>query len=745
MKKIILFTAALFIGCGGGGGSYQTEVLGGAADDYLINADVEIYDLSGKRVDKGCKTSEYGMFDCNVSLRDEKLIYVVRGGVLDKDGNLSTTDDETPFEGAFVSLAKSSDTVIISPFSSKLLADKLGVSLNSSEGVYSFDKNFDVLNYISLIDSNFDSIYRDENNAFASHILSTKDKELLKYSIKHVSDILDTNASLASESSSGDFRLRIVHINDTHSNLEPVNMTFYINSLKTSVNTGGYGAIASYIKFAKADSHILALHAGDAIQGTLYYNVSGGAASAEAFDLMGLDAMSVGNHEFDEGADAFAKNFALKANFPILACDINTTNEYLKDIIKPYVIKEIGSEKVAVVGDTINSSLVSNPGPTIVFSNYLDAAEKYIQILKNEGINKIIFLTHLGYDKDKTLAQEVPDIDIIVGGHSHTLLGDFSDFDLRSYGEYPSVVEHNDSKTLIVTAWKWGLVIGDLEVVFDKEGKIKNYVGIPKMLFEKKEIDALPEENRENFYSFAREHTNVAVVPDDEGVDEVIAKYKPQVDKLLNTNIAYASQDLIHVRLPGDKDYTTGEVLQNGSLLAPVVAEAMYEKANEVEECDFAFENAGGVRASLYKGDVSVGEIYTMLPYSNTLVIAKLDGKTIKEMLENEIDRALIKKWDTGAFAYFANAKITIDTNASLGERVVRFQIKKGDSWVDLDENATYTFVTNSYVANGGDYYKEMWSADKYDTGFVDAEVFLDYAKEKEELAPLSYDVINTY
>ncbi len=765
LKKYILsivFIAFIvgFSGCGGGSTAPTlTDIVGAATDDYIIDADVDIYNSKGDKISSNCKTEDFGYFSCEVSdiNSDEQVIIVVKNGKVDSDGNASTKSDQSDFTGSLMAVTQNDKAIIVSPMTSKVVVNAIG---KDDSLVVDTDKNLSYIKGdidIENIVKKSKEIFNIQKNLPQTHILKTKKRIFIQNQAKSITQTLDNNITIIKDTNmtSKDFKIEILHINDTHSHLEPIMTSIKIGGKRTYVDIGGYARIAKYIKDKKSfNPHTIALHAGDAVQGTLYYTLFDGKADIEALNLMDLDAMTIGNHEFDKGADNFGENFADSANFAIVSCDINASkNKILKNIIKPYIIKEIDGKKVAIVGDSINSSIVSDPGPTIAFSNYIKSANRYIDILKKEGIDKIIFLTHIGYNKDMILAQQAPEIDVIVGGHSHTLLGDFSDLGITSYGDYPTIEEHNNSKTLIVSAWKWGEIVGDISVVFDDKGVVKYYNANPVMLVDDKflrknsdgkkiEVDGEIKKQIENQISLL---PNITIESEEDAVKNVINKYKPKVDALMSEAVATANSDLINVRLPGGFDYESGKTLPNGSMIAPHVALAMYDKAKDIGECDFALQNAGGVRITVPKGDITIGEVYTLLPFANTLVTLKMEGKYIKSMLENAIDRSLIKRADTGAFPYLANAKITIDKDRDTGERIVKFQIKnKEGKWIDFDENKTYTIATNSYVAGGGDYYKEMnsYAIQKIDTGYIDAEIFLEYIKKKKILSPLEADEV---
>ncbi len=551
--------------------------------------------------------------------------------------------------------------------------------------------------------------------------------------------------------------IKILHVNDTQSHLVPMTMKVKIDKDNyTYVYAGGYSRIANYVKEVKESfKNTLFLHAGDAVQGTLYYTEFKGEADVKAMNLMNIDAFVPGNHEFDNGADIFASKFVYYATFPIICADINFSKiPTLSDKIRPYIIKDFSGEKIAIVGiDTDATENISNPGPDVDFYNYVQIAKNSVNLLKSHGINKIIFLTHLGYNVDKELAKQVEDIDIIVGGHSHTPLGNLEKIGLTSDGPYPTVVENNNKPVLIVTAWKWGLLVGNLNVSFDSKGVIikdswKN--SFPVMLIGDKFIEKnadgekveVSNERKEQLLNLISSNNLIKVENEDINIKNEISKFTPEIENLKNQVIGSVSENLIHVRLPGDKDVDSGEVLKYGSMVAPLVAESMLEKAQKNGGAEIAIQNAGGVRKSLKKGNLTVGDVYELLPFGNTIVVMDITGAELKNTLENAIDRSYITHESTGSFPYLAGARMFLDFSKPKGERIVKFQIKQGDSWQDILPDKTYRLVTHSYLANGGDYYKEFKELKgvKEDLGFIDADVFMEFVKKRGTLTPESVD-----
>ncbi len=748
-KKIYLLLPILFLGCGSSN-NFSSNIKGAGVDDYLIGSTVEIYNKNGDKISE-CKTKNYGIFNCKISTPDS-VIVIIKNGKLDKDGNSSTTNDQINFPGCLVGITSSSNNSIISPLSTKLIAQYLNIPLHiKTEGNDTIAYlNENEINLKQII-KNKKEIFNQESNLPVFNLISNniqneviKKSKIIKKFVKNINNLDLKNI----------YRLRILHVNDTHSHLEPTRIKIKINGKKTYVFTGGYAKIAKFVKdIKKRDNHTLFLHAGDAVQGTLYFTEFNGTADVETLNKMSIDAMALGNHEFDKGKEFLVKNLLDKFNFPIIDANVIMDNsdpdkkEFDKKV-SPYKIFNINGQKIAIVGETVDSSTISQPGPTIKFLDYVTTAQNTINKLENKNINKIIFLTHIGYNMDQFLANEVNGIDLIVGGHSHTLLGDLSNLGLTSKGDYPTVIDNGNNKTLIISAWKWGEVIGNINVFFNKNGDIINYIGNPVMLvddkFLRKNSDGkkveVNETIKKKIENFIAAQNNIQIQTKDNQVEQIINKYKPLVEKLMNKVIGKATANLEHVRLPGETD-ENGNVLPHGSMIAPHVALSLYEKANENGGADFSLQNAGGVRISIPEGNITIGEVKTLLPFGNSLVLVKLDGKTIKDMIENAIERAYIQKTNTGAFPYLGNAKFTFDASKPLGERIIEFKIKQNGNWADLDLNKTYTIATNNYVANGGDNYIELKNAkDKYDTGFIDSDTFIEYVKKHKTLSPLPED-----
>ena len=260
-------------------------------------------------------------------------------------------------------------------------------------------------------------------------------------------------AALLAVSFAGAQDLTILHMNDTHSHIDPQRSGDYIGR-------GGVIEQAAFIdsvRIADGKRNVLLMHAGDFGQGTSYFTELGGNIEIEVLNSLGFDVVCLGNHEFDNGIEELARRLNnLKAEVVCASYDFSSSP--LGGIVKPFTILKKAGKKIGVIGLLTDIRSVVDKGIADDFK-YIEPASvvnEYADLLKNEKkCDLVICLSHLGYVEDKELAASVRNVDIIVGGHSHTLL------------EKPQYVKDLDSKdVVIVQNWKWGLNVGILSVKF---------------------------------------------------------------------------------------------------------------------------------------------------------------------------------------------------------------------------------------------------------------------------------------
>jgi 5'-nucleotidase/UDP-sugar diphosphatase len=491
----------------------------------------------------------------------------------------------------------------------------------------------------------------------------------------------------------GGFTLTLAHTNDTHAHLEPMELT--LSGKK--VRVGGVAQrVAFFDRLRAGRRNLLILDAGDVFQGTLYFNQYRGLADRYFMHRMLYRVMTLGNHEFNLGPGHLAE-FLKGAKFKVVSANVDISREpRLQGLLAPYAVLQVGGEKVGLVGlTTPDTREISNPGPTVAFLDPYESAQKAVYELLARGVNKIVVLSHLGYGEDLKLARRLVGAQVIVGGHSHTLLGSFPHPELRPAGPYPTVVKNPEGKdVLVVQAWEWGKVVGLLEVTFAPTGELLAYKGEALLM--------TPEVSPEDFFA-----------------KEALLAYAQPVMALMGQVIAEAKVDLVGER---------AIVRKRESNLGNLIADGMVWKTKGAG-VQIALQNGGGIRASIPKGPITVGKVYEVLPFGNTLVVMDLKGKEILAALENGVSQ-----WEqtAGRFLQVAGLRYAFDLARPAGSRVVRVEVKTEKGFAPLDLEATYRVVVNSFIANGGDGFTVLKEAQGYrvDTGFSDAESFMDYLKE---------------
>jgi len=274
----------------------------------------------------------------------------------------------------------------------------------------------------------------------------------------------------------GHFNISFYHINDVHAHLDEFSSSGADCPQKEAGCRGGYARVRAAVQESRP-SHpdSLFLNAGDEFQGTMFFTHYGGEKIAATLNQMGIDGMTLGNHEWDRGDD-YLGEFLDNLTFPILSANVASSNEKLNRTIKPFHIYE--QFQLAVIGVTTETTpSTSKPGNGTTFADPIKSVQATIDLIRSTtNITRIAALTHIGYDEDQRLARETTGLYLIMGGHSHTKLGT----DQGSAGPYPTIVENKDGhEVFVVTAWRWGEQLGYIDVVYDDDGKILAYHGAP--------------------------------------------------------------------------------------------------------------------------------------------------------------------------------------------------------------------------------------------------------------------------
>ncbi|WP_075188388.1 NAD nucleotidase [Teredinibacter haidensis] len=583
--------------------------------------------------------------------------------------------------------------------------------------------------------------------------------------------------------------LTLLHMNDHHSHLEAETFDFAVDTIaletrtaagedvaEVEVSFGGFPMITTLFKQLEADNdNVIKIHAGDAVTGTLYYTLFEGEADAAMMNEICFDVFALGNHEFDSGDNGLAKFLDhLNDNncgTTTLAANVSpASGSAIADgYIEPYTVIKVDGEKVGLIGIDIagKTKNSSNPDDGTTFADETATSQQFIDELKADGVNKIILVTHYQYSNDLELAANLSGVDVIVGGDSHSLLGDstFSDLGFNPVGEYPTVVTNADGDTVcVVQAWEYSHLMGKLDVSFDKEGKVTHCGGSPLMpiarsfQYEHGENDTRELSSMDTALVEATltAHPELIVVEEDQNTATVLAAYESQTESLKAAVIGTVESDLCLERWPG----------QARSLLCEAANERVYKMGSDISNivakgflmatptADIAIQNGGGVRVDVAAGEYTIADAYTLLPFSNTLVTLEMTGQQIIEVLEDALSNTLDNNGSTGSYPYASGLRYNVDASQDKGERITTVEVNSRvqNSWAPINVSATYTVVTNNFIASGQDGYTTFGTVfdagDYVDTYTEYAQGFIDYVKmlstENETLNLLPSDEYST-
>ncbi len=474
--------------------------------------------------------------------------------------------------------------------------------------------------------------------------------------------------------------ITIIHTNDVHGRAEETAPKADKDG-KVIPGEIGMAKLKTYVDSKGKDT--LLFDMGDMLHGTNFANLAKGESMIELMNILGYDAMTLGNHDFNYGYEQLLK-LKEEADFPILVANIERKDGNDSDFAAHKIFEDVNGVKVGVFAiATPESAYKSNPKNTaeIEFTDYIKAAKKQVAELKEADVDVIIALSHLGLDESSKersdiLAKEVPGIDLILDGHSHTSLLE---------GKYVG-------DTLIAQTGGQLTEVGEVTLTFDSNNKLiyKN----AKTL---------------NYDAFKGYTSDAKIV-------EKIAAFNEANDKVLKKVVGETAVELEGAR----EKVRTGE-----TNLGNLLTDAMLD----VSGADIAITNGGGIRASIDAGEITHEEIITAFPFLNYPVLLEVKGTDVLAALEfgvNEAPEAV------GKFPHVAGITFKYDPEQPAGKRV--FDVKVGDEDLDLEKN--YKVVTNDFMAIGGDGYEMFKDAKELETYGLLSEVLESYIAKKGKVSP---------
>ncbi|KZV91650.1 Metallo-dependent phosphatase [Exidia glandulosa HHB12029] len=493
----------------------------------------------------------------------------------------------------------------------------------------------------------------------------------------------------------GNYNITFIHVNDIHAHLDEF-QPIGIDCDSSHECVGGYARLKTKIDELRSkwpDS--LLLDCGDEFQGTLFFSFyNGGSKIASTLNQIGFDAITLGNHEFDDGDDKLAE-FLQNLTFPVLSANLRTKHVGLGKYVKPYAY--FAKHKLAVVGLTTPETIgVSSPGPGTTFRPPATVLAEQVARVKaaHPDVTRFVALTHLGYDEDIELARGSADVAVFLGGHSHTLVGSMK----GSHGPYPTVVRNRRGEdVLVATAYRYGEYLGFLNVAFGPRGNVVGWQGEPI-------------------------HMTKDVKQDAE-LQTQVKEWRKPFDEYGKTVVGQTTKELSY-----DcqwKECTLGDLITD-------VMVAFRRKAGATVHG--AVFNSGGIRATIPAGEIRRSHVMTALPFENVIVDMHLTGQELWRTFSGMVDHLSIEGHEINSFLQVSSDfEVVYDPDKPVGSRLLSLRLG-GEA---VNPRTKYTIVTNDFIAGGGDFFFPMNGSSKHSTGIAALdETIMKYLKTHNPYTP---------
>lgn len=526
----------------------------------------------------------------------------------------------------------------------------------------------------------------------------------------------------------GSLSFTVAFVGDTHSHLDSVKTLVKAGGKDTLLQAGGLPRLASVINELRSEDEVLLLHTGDALFGTYYFMKYGVASDVDLLNALGFAAMTVGNHDFDKGPEGLVE-FAGLAKFPLISANIEVSGKpELQAALKPYAVLMVKGQKIAVIGLTTTLTPLLDPsGPGVKFLNPAETVQRSVDALSQAGVNKVILLSHLGYETDVPLIKSLKGVDLVMGGHSHTLLGPGSLKELwpEAAGPYPTVIKDSEGHDVhIVHAWEYSRALGILKIKFDAQGRLISYAGSAIIPIG----DDIKQAGSDGSYA--------SLKPGSPAYNALIAVLKPAgigvqpEDKAIGKLRDFYYQPISFI---GD-NVATAETTLNERDLAFLVADSMMWKAKSAGlKAQFSFVPVSYMRGgSLMQGDFTGAPLYEFMPFESPLAVCEVKGADLKRLIElmvNNPSPYIVVKTGT---PYLAVSGLRFSVDNSQPRNVIDMQLDDGGP---MDMDATYHLVTTTRIAKG------MFKVSET-TDYIDAQVFIEYAHSLKNLRPMSEQMV---
>ncbi len=444
-------------------------------------------------------------------------------------------------------------------------------------------------------------------------------------------------------------KLVIISANDTHSQIEPA----------PDGNGGALRQKALFRQVRNENENTLFVHCGDAVQGTVYFNLYKGDVEYALLDSLGYDIITLGNHEFDNGMAGFADKYArIKAEKVSANYDVSAS--LLAGQFKPYVIKAYGDKRVGVFGVNVNpvGMIADGHYDGIRYLNALDVADATAKYLKEvQKVDYVVMISHIGYNSmdprepnDSLIVATSHYIDLVIGGHSHTVI--------KPNTNYSDVLNADGKVVVIGQNGKSGKIVGRYDVDLDTKEVKYSHISIDKSLD--------------------------AAAAQEKALEAWLEPYRHGVDSLMNNPVGESA------RAWKNHSYTSQNWVCDASL-------EIVKKISGIKDVDCAIMNKGGVRVDMPAGVLTEGLINSMFPFDNRYVVLNIKGSDLLDALKSMANR--------GGDAMSKELRVEFNAKAEI------LSAKLNGKKVNPDK--MYKVATIDYLANGGDYMEGFKRAEK--------------------------------
>lgn len=520
------------------------------------------------------------------------------------------------------------------------------------------------------------------------------------------------------------YSLTVLHTNDTHGHPLPYAWSGLVVGGVTynAIQAGGLPARATYVKQVRSEqTNVVVLDAGDVTTGLVVSNYFKASPDILGMNAVGYDAMALGNHEFDNGiAELRARE--KEAKFPMLSANIYEKASG-KLFAKPYALIKLKDITVGVIGlttpETVTATLPANV-EALEFRDPVETLKKILPEVKSKS-KFVIVLSHLGLEADRDLAAKVSEINLIIGGHSHS----------------PMDKEEVVNGTPIFQDGQWGATMGrvDIEV---KDGKVVSLKAAPVGINLSVDLaaNATPKGTVKEIGGKKYDFVNGYIEPDAE-LAAALKPYQDQVSKELETVIGTAV-----AAFPDTKGSLTRYPRRDDSALSNMVTDAMREETSRAvgKNVDVFLQNGGGIRATLPAGPITKAAVYAVLPFDNTIQTVNMTGAQLIDLLNKTalpvaVDN-YVKLWDgpNGAFLQVSGLSYTIDIAAKTIS-----DIKVGGQAIDPAK--TYLVASQNFMMTGGDGYVTLKDLPgKFETSMFQRDAALAWIERKKTIDPAAFE-----